>query len=410
MQLTSPRQGSLLIILLFFALSSMILIPAQSAFNFLPNSIFMEFTYASESNDEEEDITITDTFEPPPDDNSGHDNAGDSNSGSGDDNSGNQKSAQHEATEVGTVYVKVNNPYGNGLKPGDFTLKIRIEGSGSASPKSFEGDFHGTDIKFSGNAFYSLKDTWTDLGYTIDYGNDCPDPGEMYPPTFTCHITFDQNKPPKSQDDGSQTTGKKTETKTEAPTSPSTLNVVSIVKNDNGGKFLERNFTISINGSANPTPQTFVGDANGTSVTFSQEGSYQVNQSIAPRYNITYSPDCSGSISAGQIKTCTITADDKLMTLFGAPSYITVISSVINDNGGTKGISDFTVNLNGNNGSILVPVKSTASPGIVVPMDEGIYKVVGVLDSGYDTTYSTDCSGNIARGESKLCTINYNDR
>jgi hypothetical protein len=191
----------------------MILIPAQSAFNFLPNSIFMEFTYASESNDEEEDITITDTFEPPPDDNSGHDNAGDSNSGSGDDNSvdqtpghdnsgdsnsgsgddnsGNQKSAQHEATEVGTVYVKVNNPYGNGLKPGDFTLKIRIEGSGSASPKSFEGDFHGTDIKFSGNAFYSLKDTWTDLGYTIDYGNDCPDPGEMYPPTFTCHITFD---------------------------------------------------------------------------------------------------------------------------------------------------------------------------------------------------------------------------
>ena len=335
---------------------------------------------------------------------SGHDNSGDSNSGSGDDNSGNQKSAQHEATETGTVYVKVNNPYGNGLKPGDFTLKIRIEGSGSASPKSFQGDSHGTDIKFSGNAFYSLKDTWTDLGYTIDYGNDCPDPGEMYPPTFTCHITFDQNKPPKSEDNGSHTTGKKTETKTESPTSPSTLNVVSIVKNDNGGKFLEKNFTVSINGSANPTPQTFVGNANGTSVTFSQEGSYQVNQSIAPRYNVTYSPDCSGSISPGQIKTCTITADDNLMTLFGAQSYITVISSVINDNGGAKGISDFTVNLNGNNGSVLVPVKSTASPGIVVPMDEGIYKVVGVLDSGYDTSYSTDCSGNIARGESKVCT------
>ena len=161
----------------------MILIPAQSAVNFLPNSIFMGLSYASGSNDEEEDITITDTFEPPPDDNSGsgdsnsgsgdsnsgsgdsnsgsgdsnsgsgdsnsidqtlgHDNSGDSNSGSGDDNSGKQKSAQHEATEVGTVYVKVNNPYGNGLKPGDFTLKIRIEGSGSASPKSFPGDSHG---------------------------------------------------------------------------------------------------------------------------------------------------------------------------------------------------------------------------------------------------------------------------
>src|SRR4029078_5458067 len=315
-----------------------------------------------------------------------------------------------EATEVGTVYVKVNNPYGNGLKPGDFTLKIRIEGSGSASPKSFPGDSHGTDIKFSGNAFYSLRDTWTDLGYTIDYGNDCPDPGEMYPPTFTCHITFDQNKPPKSQENGSHTTGKKSETKSESPSSESKLNVVNIVKNDNGGKFLEKNFTVSINGSANPTPQTFVGNANGTFVTFSQEGSYQVNQSIAPRYNVTYSPDCSGSISAGQIKTCTITADDKLMTLFGAPSYITVISSVINDNGGTKGVSDFTVNLNGNNGSVLVPVNSTASPGTVVTIDQGIYNVVGVLDSGYDTSYSTDCSGNIARGESKLCTITYNDR
>ena len=72
-------------------------------------------------------------------------------------------------------------------------------------------------------------------------------------------------------------------------------------------------------------------------MTFSQEGSYQVNQSIAPRYNVTYSPDLADPFS-GQIKTCTITADDKLMTLFGAPSYITVISSVINDNGGIKKI------------------------------------------------------------------------
>ena len=70
--------------------------------------------------------------------------------------------------------------------------------------------------------------------------------------------------PPKSQDDGSHTTGKKTETKSESPSSESKLNVVNIVKNDNGGKFLEKNFTVSINGSANPTPQTFVGNANGT--------------------------------------------------------------------------------------------------------------------------------------------------
>ena len=89
---------------------------------------------------------------------------------------------------------------------------------------------------------------------------------------------------------------------------------------------------------------------------------------------------------------------------------MTVISSVINDNGGTKGVADFTVNLNGNNGSVLVPVNSTSSPGTVVPIDEGIYNVVGVLDSGYDTGYSTDCSGNIARGESKVCTITNNDR
>ncbi len=424
----------------------MILISAQNAMMSSPISLFMNISYASKESDQQSDQVIIDDFQPPPensgdqssgndnsgdtnsgdqssgadnsgDTNSGADNSGDTNSGdqsSGHDNSATQKSAGHEATEIGTVYVKVHNPYGNGLKPGDFTLKIHVKGSGGASPKSFSGDSHGTEIKFTGNALYSLKDTWTALDYTIHYGNDCPAPGESYPPTFSCHLTFDQNKPqstlngPNKESHHAGKTSTQTETKTKSSGLP-TLNVVNIVINDNGGKLQAKNFTVSINGSLNPVPATFVGNANGTAVTFSKEGSYQVIQTIAPRYNVTYSSNCRGSISSGQTKTCTITNDDKFLTLFDASSYIRVISTVVNDNGGSKKDSDFIISVTGNN-TLPKTFSETSPSGTVLPVGQGTYNVTESVDPIYDATYSADCAGNIARGESRICTITNNDR
>ena len=51
---------------------------------------------------------------------------------------------------------------------------------------------------------------------------------------------------------------------------------------------------------------------------------------------------------------------------------------------------------------MLVPVNSTGSPGIVVPMDERELQSGWSFRFGDDTIYSTDCNGNIARGESVM--------
>jgi hypothetical protein len=432
----------------------------------LPTSgtFFLKYTYGSNGNDENSDQKIEDTFEPPPDENSGdsnsnsnsgdqssgNDNSGDSNSNSGDQSSGNDNSGDsnshsksksksnsnsgdqnsgdsnsnsnsgdqssgHEATEIGTVYVKVDNPYGNGLKPSDFTLKIRIEGSGDASPKTFKGDSHGTDIKFTGDALYSLKDTWTDLGYTAHNGGDCPLPGEKYPPTFTCHITFEQNKPTSSSsstssssnthDNGSGSSGK-----TSHKTKSATLNVINLVINDNGGNLQDKNFTVNISGTSGPKLQSFEGNANGTAITFANEGNYAVNQSTSPLYNTTYSVDCIGTINYGQEKTCTITSDDVgLVRYLRALSYLRIIANTINDDGGTRRSSDFTLTVTSNNGSSS-PLLEKDGQGTIVTLGPGTYSITGKPVSGYQTTYSPGCSGSLLNGESKLCYVTNNDK
>jgi prealbumin domain-containing protein len=415
----------------------------------LPTSgtFFLKYTYGSNGNDENSDQKIEDTFEPPPDENSGdsnsnsnsgdqssgNDNSGDSNShsksksksnsNSGDQNSGDSnsnsnsgdQSSGHEATEIGTVYVKVDNPYGNGLKPSDFTLKIRIEGSGDASPKTFKGDSHGTDIKFTGDALYSLKDTWTDLGYTAHNGGDCPLPGEKYPPTFTCHITFEQNKPTSSSsstssssnthDNGSGSSGK-----TSHKTKSATLNVINLVINDNGGNLQDKNFTVNISETSGPKLQSFEGNANGTAITFANEGNYAVNQSTSPLYNTTYSVDCIGTINYGQEKTCTITSDDVgLVRYLRALSYLRIIANTINDDGGTRRSSDFTLTVTSNNGSSS-PLLEKDGQGTIVTLGPGTYSITGKPVSGYQTTYSPGCSGSLLNGESKLCYVTNNDK
>ena len=414
----------------------------------LPTSgtFFLKSTYGSNGNDENSDQKIEDTFEPPPDDNSGdsnsnsnpgdqgsgndnsgdsnshsksisnsHSNSGDQNSGDSNSNTGDQNSG-HEATEIGTVYVKVDNPYGNGLKPSDFTLKIRIEGSGDASPKTFKGDSHGTDIKFTGDALYSLKDTWTDLGYTAHNGGDCPLPGEKYPPTFTCHITFKQNKPTSSSSSSSSSSSNTDENgsgssgKTSHKTKSATLNVINLVINDNGGNLQDKNFTVNISGTSGPKLQSFEGNANGTAITFANEGNYAVNQSTSPRYNTTYSVDCIGTINYGQEKTCTITSDDiGLVRYLRALSYLRIIANTINDGGGTRQSSDFTLTITGNNGSSSVLLEKDGQ-GTIVTMGPGTYSITGKSVNGYQTTYSPGCSGSLLNGESKLCYITNNDK
>jgi hypothetical protein len=115
---------------------------------------------------------------------------------------------------------------------------------------------------------------------------------------------------------------------------------LTVVKNVAGGTATPSQFTIRVTGN-NPTPSTFQGSSSGTTVTLGQ-GSYQVIETPIADYTPTYSSECSGSISAGQTKTCTIT---NTYTPPLQTATLTVIKHVINDNGGTGQASDFTFNI-----------------------------------------------------------------
>lgn len=108
------------------------------------------------------------------------------------------------------------------------------------------------------------------------------------------------------------------------------------------------------------------------------------------------------TLAYGDNKTCTITNNDQ------APHLI-VIKHVINDNGGTKDAEDFTTTISG-----VTTANPTAagveSPGVNnVLTSVGSYSVDEGDHSGYNKTLSTDCTGTIALGDNKTCTITNDD-
>lgn len=93
-----------------------------------------------------------------------------------------------------------------------------------------------------------------------------------------------------------------------------TLFVITNVVNDDGGVLGPTDFTMSVAGG-NPIPASGPGAAApGTSVTL-DPGAYTVSASYTAGskrpYDISLSADCSGTIDAGEPKTCTITGDDR---------------------------------------------------------------------------------------------------
>ena len=96
----------------------------------------------------------------------------------------------------------------------------------------------------------------------------------------------------------------------------------------------------------------------------------------------------------------------------GGPSAtLTVIKHVINDSSGIAVAGDFTIAIQGvtvQTGSAEFPGQE--SPGTTVTVDTGNYDVTEINGPpDYSATYSTDCSGILADGDSKTCTITNND-
>jgi hypothetical protein len=187
----------------------------------------------------------------------------------------------------------------------------------------------------------------------------------------------------------------------------SSVTVIKEVINDNGGTSTASDFTMQITGT-NVSTSTFQGSATGTVVTLSP-GAYSVDEATSTQYAKTLSADCSGSILAGQNKTCTITNND-IATTTGSSgtSTLTVIKNVINDNNGTSTASNFIIMVMGTN--VSTSTFPGSATGTVVTLDSGSYSVDEVTSTDqYTKTLSADCSGNIGAGENKTCTITNDD-
>src|SRR5207248_528902 len=146
----------------------------------------------------------------------------------------------------------------------------------------------------------------------------------------------------------------------------------------------------------NASPASFAGSETGTDVSVTP-GSYSVDEAGHVGYDETRSAGCTGTIALGETKNCTITNNDQA-------AHVTVIKHVINDDGGTKTAANFTMNVTGPSATPS-SFPGAESPGTDVALNAGAYSVDENADSGYTKTLGTDCSGTIAVGQTKTCTI-----
>lgn len=267
------------------------------------------------------------------------------------------------------VIKHVINDDGGTAVAGDFTMNVT---GTNVSDDSFAGaEAPGTTVTLDAGS-YSVAETGPS-GYTSSLSADCTGTialGE----TKTCTITNNDIAPQ--------------------------LIVIKNVVNDNGGTAVSADFTMNVT-ATNPSDTSFPGAvAPGTTITL-DAGAYSVSETGPSGYASSFSTDCSGSIAVGETKTCTVTNNDI------GPSLI-VIKHVINDNGGTAVAGDFTMNVTGTNVSD-ASFPGVESPGTTVTLDAGSYSVSETGVTGYASSLSADCTGTIALGETKTCTITNND-
>ncbi len=268
-----------------------------------------------------------------------------------------------------TIIKHVINNNGGTAVASDFTLD---SGGTNDSPDNFAGSESGTEVTLdAGN--YAVTESGPS-GYTRSDSADCSGTIAIGQ-SKTCTVTNDDQ--------------------------PGKLTIIKHVINDNGGTATAANFTLD-SGGAGDTPDNFAGAEDpGTEVTL-DAGAYNVTESGPSGYTASYSADCSGSIANGQTKTCTVTNDDKAAKLI-------VIKHVINDNGGTATAANFTLDSGGTNDTP-DDFAGAESPGTEITLDAGSYNVTETGPAGYTASYSAYCSGTIANGQTKTCTVTNNDQ
>jgi YVTN family beta-propeller protein len=289
----------------------------------------------------------------------------------------------------GTLAVtkQVINEGGGNKNPSDFT--ITVNGNNNPSPSSFRGSSSGTTVQLS-KGKYEVTESGPTTNYNSTLSNECSgtiNDGE----TKKCTITNTYSASPAPP----ITTGK--------------IIVTKKVINEGGGNKNPSDFTITVNGN-NPSPSSFAGSSSGTTITIN-EGSYNVTEKEGPEisydyvpglYTPNYSSGCVGTIQGGDTVSCIITNKYNPFIPGILPKLI-VTKQVINEGGGNKNPSDFTITVNGNN-----PSPSSfagSSSGTTVNLKAGSYSVIETGPPGYTVDYSDGCIGSMKPGTINKCTI-----
>jgi len=202
------------------------------------------------------------------------------------------------------------------------------------------------------------------------------------------------------------------------------LKVIKHVINDNGGTASAGDFTMYVGNSGN---LTFAGSELGTVTTLPAGTAFNVSETLnqwAGLYtsiigDATLGPDCSGSIVTGITKTCYVTNDDK-------PPSLTLNKVVINDNGGSKLESAWTLTANGGAAGTISGPGAPGATDVVsgTSFKVGTYALSEALtppdgsNGGYQasawvcTGGGTQVGASITLGlnESAVCTITNDDK
>ena len=262
------------------------------------------------------------------------------------------------------------------------TVKKIVDNTGGGTKQ--EGDF---PLFLDGNPVVSGQQNTTTVGqhtvsettdpnYTAVIGGDCASDGTITlaaTDVKTCTIT-NTFKAPK-------------------------LTVQKVVDNTGGGTKQPGDFPLFVDG---------------TSVTNNQQitptvGPHTVSETADPNYTAVIGGDCAanGSITlaAGDVKACTITNTFKAAA--PATATLIVVKHVVNNNGGIKNAGNFTMQVTGSGVS---PSSFPGSEsGTTVTLNAGAYSVAEVAVANYFATFSADCSGTIAAGETRTCTVTNSD-
>ncbi|HET7857030.1 MAG TPA: hypothetical protein VFL41_11295, partial [Gaiellaceae bacterium] len=172
-----------------------------------------------------------------------------------------------------------------------------------------------------------------------------------------------------------------------------TLVVKKVVVNDNGGTKTAPDFSFKVDDG---TATAF--EADGQNDLTVNAGTYDVTEPEVAGYTTTYNNCTDVVVPAGGSATCTITNDDQ-------PGTLIVKKVVVNDNGGTKAVTDFSFKIGSGN-----PITFEADGQNDQTVDAGTYNVTEPAVAGYATTYSNCTDVAVANGGSATCTVTNDDQ